>query len=203
MKRDVRRYLTAGRTMYGDLVGTFVYEAMNELCLDVYAGRISAARPVIFSAQPGRHADRRAWALYLPGQDGQPGTITLHQGLTWDVGRGLTLDNERMVYDLLAHELAHAYQREYLEDKGRAGRGAHRRRSWFEAIELASPRLLGFEVRRPARKSLTAAGAAGTDSSRSLPSDRIRLTDFEACHWPHSVRPRDYYGKGIAVLGSY
>ncbi len=203
MKRDVRRYLTAGRTMYGDLVGTFVYEAMNELCLDLYAGRISAARPVIFSAQPGRHAAQRAWALYLPGQNGQPGTITLHQGITWDEGRGLVLDNERMVYDLLAHELAHAYQREHLKDTGRGGRGAHRRRSWFAAIELASPRLLGFAIRRPAGKSARVAGAEGTGGGKRAPAARIILTDSEACHWPHSVRPRDYYGKGIAVFGSY
>ena len=92
MKRDVRRYLTAGRTMYGELVGTFVYEAMNELCLDVYEGRISAARPVMFSAQPGRYADRRAWALYLPGDNGRPGTITLHRGLAWHEDRGEWLE---------------------------------------------------------------------------------------------------------------
>ncbi len=189
--------------MYGELVGTFVYEAMNELCLDVYEGRISAARPVMFSAQPGRYADRRAWALYLPGENGQPGTVTLHRGLAWHEGRGLVLDNERMVYDLLAHELAHAYQREHLKDTGRGGRAAHRRVSWYEAIELASPRLLGFEVRRPPSASR---GAAAADRSRSgKESARAAgcLTEAEACHWPHSIRPRNYYGKGISVYGDY
>lgn len=203
MKRDVRRYLTAGRTMYGDLVGTFVYEAMNELCLDIYQGRISAARPIIFSAQPGRNADKRAWALYLPGEPGQPGTITLHRGLAWYEGRGLVLDNERMVYDLLAHELAHAYQREYLKDTGRGSRGAHRRTSWYEAIEFASPRLLGFQVHRPERKTTHAAGRENTDTGRKTRAHGGRLTESEACHWPHSIRHKDYYGEGIAVFGDY
>ncbi len=202
MKRDVRRYLTAGRTMYGDLVGTFVYEATNELCLDVYHGRISAARPIIFSAQPGSGASQRPWALYLAGKDGQPGTITLHRGLAWHEGRGLVLDNERMVYDLLAHELAHAYQREYLKDLGGRAGGAHRRASWYEAIELASPRLLGFDVQRPRRKIAGAAGGTNTDGDEHQATDG-RLTEAEARHWPHSVRPRDYYGEGIAVFGDY
>ncbi len=197
MKRDVRRYLTAGRTMYGDLVGTFLYEAMNELCLDVYEGRISAARPIMFSAQPSSNAQKRAWALYLPGQDGQPGTITLQRGLAWYEGRGLVLDNERMVYDLLAHELAHAYQREYLKDAGRGARGSHRRVSWYQAIEFASPRLLGFEVLRPRGRSSRAGSAKESTDAGGC------LTEFEACHWPHSIRPRDYYGKGNSVFGDY
>lgn len=202
MKRDVRRYLTAGRIMYGDLVGTFVYEAMSELCLDVYDGRISAARPVIFSGQPGRNGYERAWALYLPGKDGQPGTITLHRGLSWYEGRGLVLENERMVYDLLAHELAHAYQREYLKDLGGKSRGVHRRKSWYEAIEFASPRLLGFEVLGPEPKTTHVAGS-GNPGSQNRRGAGGCLTESEACHWPHSVRPRDYYGEGIAVFGDY
>ena len=203
MKRDVRRYLTAGRTMYGDLVGTFVYEAMSELCLDVYEGRISAARPVIFSTQPRGKAYKRAWALYLAAEDGQPGTITLHRGLTWHEGRGLILDNERMVYDLLAHELAHAYQREYLKDTGRGAHGTHRRTSWYETIEFATPRLLGFEVSRPQRKAARTAANEKASKGNTKRSPEGRLTEAEACHWPHSLRPSHYYGKGIAVFGEY
>ena len=203
MKRDVRRYLTAGRTMYGDLVGTFVYEAMSELCLDVYQGRISAARPLIFSAQPAGKANERAWALYLPGEAGQPGTITLHRGLAWYEGRGLVLENERMVYDLLAHELAHAYQREHLKDTGRGAHGTHRRASWYQAIEFASPRLLGLEVSRPRRKAACTAASEKRSKGNNKRSPEDRLTEAEACHWPHSLRPIDYYGKGIAVFGEY
>ena len=129
--------------------------------------------------------------------------MTLHRGLTWHEGRGLVLENERMVYDLLAHELAHAYQREYLKDPGRGTRGAHRRASWYETIEFASPRLLGIEVLRPGRKPARAAVGQATGTASKTGVAASRLTVSEACHWPHSLRPSDYYGAGIAGFGDY
>jgi hypothetical protein len=94
---------------------------------------------------------------------------------------------DQYVEDFIVHELTHFRQVALLKQYGwkqDRRRGSHRDQGWFKAISEASPRYLGVsfpETLWPKRKSI-----AG------------RLTEVEACGWPHTFR--ELIGKHDARL---
>jgi len=88
---------------------------------------------------------------------------------------GLARDHQFMI-DILVHEMTHHRQRDIINRDGIGQtRGGHRDRGWYKAIQEAAPKYLGVEFppeRWPKQKPCGG-----------------RLTEVEACRWPHSFRP--------------
>jgi hypothetical protein len=92
----------------------------------------------------------------------------------WRNGGAIEFSRDhQFITDFLVHEMTHQRQRMLFSGPGK--RGVHRDVGWYGAIAEAAPRYLGVsfpEAMWPMQKPKPG-----------------RMTEVEACHWPHSFRP--------------
>ena len=105
-----------------------------------------------------------------------------------DKAKGITLtSNLVFVEDVVVHELCHFRQARLEATSGKRNRkrGDHRDPTWYQAISEASRGFLGVEFppdRWPKMKSTR----NGNKILKEI--DPSRISEVDACHWPHNFR---------------
>lgn len=132
--------------------------------------------PLIVTLPAGIHPYNKAAGYYADATN----AIVLYQR----AGRAAL--NNRLDLMIVAHELAHWYQRRFLKEAGVSSVNIHRRKSWMEACYVATRNLwpeLALEAWQfSPTKSVRRAGLGIGKIQREG-----ALTDTELHAWPHSL----------------
>ena len=97
------------------------------------------------------------------------------------------IKTEQAKLDLVAHEVAHHVQHHRFRDLMTGKRGTHRDASWWNAVAVLNPPVLGFPIHEDQYPWLRSVRDGNTVTKELWPHG---YTEVEMTHWPEMVRTR-------------
>lgn len=172
----LQKYKDAANLFYGNNTGDVLYGFAEQLCAEAFNSEITAEIPIILTTAQSSYNRFGGW--YSPTAN----TIELVKFHCKTTKDGIVPRSIPEILMALAHEFCHVYQYQVLGGKT-GSRGAHRCRSWYDAITKASPFVTGVDIDGIC-KPLKSERVGNIVRKVNNPDS---LTEVELTHFPNSI----------------
>lgn len=172
----LQQYKDAANLFYGNNTGDALYGFLERLCAEAFNNEITAEIPIILTTAQSSYNRFSGW--YSPAAN----TIELVRYHCKSTKDGIVPRSIPKILMTLAHEFCHVYQYQVLGGKT-GSRGAHRCRSWYDAIAKASPFVTGVDIDGICKPLIS----VREGNSVKKVSNPDSLTEVELTHFPNSI----------------
>lgn len=172
----LQQYKDAANLFYGNNTGDVLYGFLEKLCSEAFENTISPEIPIILTTAQSAYNRFEGWYNHTAN------TIELVRYHSKSTKDGIVPRSIPKILMTLAHEFCHVYQYQVLGGKT-GSRGAHRCRSWYDAITKASPFVTGVDIDgicKPLKSERVGNNVRKVSNPESL-------TEVELTHFPDSI----------------